>query len=139
MLCHIRDGSLALWKMRVPYCVPVNVYLCRLKTRSMQQPDKATFYQDVYSVVKEIPRGKVISYGEIARLIGWSQYSRMVGKAMSQVPAALKLPCHRVVNSNGRTVPGWIEQRILLEKEDVWFKGNGCVAMRRCAWHWEEF
>ena len=105
----------------------------------MQQPDKAIFYQDVYSVVKEIPRGKVISYGEIARLIGWAQHSRMVGKAMSQVPAALKLPCHRVVNSSGRTVPGWVEQRILLEEEGVLFKGNGCVDMKRCGWKWEEY
>jgi O-6-methylguanine DNA methyltransferase len=104
----------------------------------MFQPDKVSFYQDVYSVVKEIPRGKVISYGEIARLIGWEKYSRMAGKAMSQVPAALKLPCHRVVNSSGRTVPGWEEQRMLLEKEGVLFRANGCVDMKKCGWKWEE-
>ena len=98
---------------------------------------KETFYTDVYSIVKEIPRGKVISYGEIARLAGWSQHSRMVGKAMSQVPDTLKLPCHRVVNSAGRTVPNWVEQRRLLEKEGVLFKANGCVDMKKCAWKWE--
>ena len=104
----------------------------------MLQPDKETFYQDVYSVVKEIPCGKVISYGEIAHLIGWTKYSRMVGKAMSQIPAALKLPCHRVVNSSGRTVPDWPEQRMLLEEEGVLFKTNGCVDMKRCTWKWDE-
>ena len=103
----------------------------------MPQPHKETFYTDVYSIVKEIPRGKVISYGEIARLAGWPQHSRMVGKAMSQVPAALNLPCHRVVNSAGRTVPDWAEQRRLLEKEGVLFKANGCVDMKKCAWKWE--
>ena len=104
----------------------------------MLQPDKTSFYQDVYSVVKEIPRGKVISYGEIARLIGWGKYSRMVGKTMSQVSDTLKLPCHRVVNSSGRTVPGWEEHRILLEKEGVLFRANGCVDMKKCGWKWEE-
>ena len=99
--------------------------------------DKETFYKDVYSVVKEIPRGKVLSYGEIARLIGWPQHSRMVGKAMSQVPKALKLPCHRVVNSQGRTVPGWEEHQKLLEKEGIVFRGSGCVNMKKYAWDYQ--
>jgi len=102
----------------------------------MPRPDKKIFYQDVYSVVKEIPRGKVISYGEIACLIGWSNYSRMVGAAVSKAPATLQLPCHRVVNSSGRTAPDWEEQRILLEEEGVLFKANDCVDMKIFAWEW---
>ena len=107
------------------------------KITLMPRPHKEIFYKDVYSIVKEIPCGKVISYGEIARLAGWVQHSRMVGKAMSQVPVALKLPCHRVVNSTGRTVPDWAEQRQLLDEEGVLFKSNGCVDMKKCAWRWE--
>ena len=67
----------------------------------MLKINKEAFYKDVYSVVKEIPRGKVISYGEIARLIGCPQHARLVGKALSQVSPELNLPCHRVVNSQG--------------------------------------
>lgn len=100
----------------------------------MPTVDRERFYLDVYSVVKEIPKGKVLSYGGIARLIGWPYHSRMVGKAMSQIPAELQLPCHRVVNNQGRMVPHWPEQRELLEPEGVRFKSNGCVDMKQHAW-----
>ena len=103
----------------------------------MPTVDKEKFYQEVYSIVREIPRGKVISYGDIARLIGWPQHSRLVGRAMSQVPQALKLPCHRVVNSQGRTVPGWAEQPIRLKEEGVSFRENGSVNMKKHAWNYE--
>lgn len=96
--------------------------------------DKERFYKDVYSIVKEIPRGKVVSYGGIARLAGWPAHSRMVGKAMSVIPAELRLPCHRVVNNAGRLVPRWPQQRTLLEEEGVAFKANGCVDMKKCVW-----
>jgi len=92
------------------------------------------FRSDVYSVVKEIPEGKVITYGQIARLVGKPQCSRMVGQAMFHVPDEMDLPCHRVVNSQGRLAPGWDEQRILLEKENVTFKRNGCVNIDKHVW-----
>ena len=96
--------------------------------------DSNLFYQEVYSVVKEIPEGKVATYKQIAYLIGYAQYSRMVGRALSDVAKELCLPCHRVVNSCGRLVPLWTEQRNLLETEGVFFKSNGCVDMKRCQW-----
>ena len=71
-----------------------------------------TFCNEVYSVVREIPAGSVTTYGDIAALLGMPQYSRMVGRALRQVPAGLNLPCHRVVNAIGRLVPGWDEQRL---------------------------
>ena len=75
-----------------------------------------TFCNEVYSVVREIPAGSVTTYGDIAALLGMPQYSRMVGRALRQVPAGLNLPCHRVVNAIGRLVPGWDEQRRLMPK-----------------------
>ena len=75
-----------------------------------------------YSVVAAIPEGCVVTYGQIASLVGRPQCSRMVGQAMHNVPEELHLPCHRVVNSRGRLVPGWTEQRVLLENEGVRFK-----------------
>lgn len=100
--------------------------------------DKEAFFRDVYAVVAEIPPGRVISYGEIALLLGTPQYSRMVGRALRFVPHELHLPCHRVVNSQGRTAPGWVEQRELLMAEGVLFKSGGDVDMKRCKWQWEE-
>lgn len=89
-----------------------------------------TFCNEVYSVVREIPAGSVTTYGDIAALLGMPQYSRMVGRALRQVPAGLNLPCHRVVNAIGRLVPGWDEQRRLLDAEGVSFRKNGCVDLR---------
>jgi methylated-DNA-protein-cysteine methyltransferase-like protein len=93
------------------------------------------FYQDVYSIVAEIPFGRVLSYGQIARLAGKPQCSRMVGQAMFHAPEELHLPCHRVVNSQGRLAPSWIEQKSLLEAEGVHFKKNGMVDMERSQWN----
>ncbi|MCD8183415.1 MAG: MGMT family protein [Bacteroides sp.] len=96
--------------------------------------DKDTFQQEVYSVVAAIPAGRVVTYGQMAYLIGKPQCSRMVGNAMHHVPAELHLPCHRVVNSQGRLVPFWAEQRGLLEGEGVVFRRNGCVDMKASQW-----
>ena len=79
--------------------------------------DRAQFYKEVYSITKEIPYGNVFTYGKIAQLIGNPQYSRMVGQALSYAPKEEDLPCHRVVNSQGRLVPSWQKQKELLEKE----------------------
>lgn len=95
------------------------------------------FRQDVYEIVKCIPKGKVCSYGAIALLIGKSQASRMVGRVLKNAPNSIELPCHRVVNAMGRLVPGWNEQRQLLDNENVYFKTNGCVDMKRCLWDYE--
>mgnify|MGYP000217078741 CR=1 FL=1 len=59
---------------------------------------------------------------KIAQLIGNPQYSRMVGQALSYAPKEEDLPCHRVVNSQGRLVPSWQKQKELLEKEGITFK-----------------
>ena len=99
--------------------------------------DTSLFYQDVYSVVKEIPAGRVATYKQIAVLTGFPQHARLVGRALRNVPDALGLPCHRVVNHAGRTAPGWGQQRFLLEEEGVIFKDNGCVDMKKCQWDCE--
>lgn len=98
--------------------------------------DKDTFQQEVYNVVSAIPPGRVVTYGQIAYLVGRPQCSRMVGQAMHNVPQELDLPCHRVVNSQGRLAPCWDEQRILLEEEGVIFRQNGCVDMKVSQWEY---
>ena len=116
-------------------------------------PDRMTaeqarrFGEDVLDIVRQIPRGRVTTYGHIAALAGWPSHSRMVGRTLrhsfvpsvasdkrSSAPGAEELPCHRVVNKEGRTAPGWSRQRELLEEEGVRFKSNGHVDMRQYLW-----
>lgn len=92
------------------------------------------FRRGVYEVVSQIPPGKVSTYGAVALLMGAPQCSRMVGRALKDVPREMNLPCHRVVNAAGRTVPGWAEQTQRLLAEGVLFKSNGCVDLKQCLW-----
>lgn len=96
--------------------------------------DQDTFRQEVYNVVAAIPPGRVVTYGQIAYLIGKPQCSRMVGQALHNVPSGLHLPCHRVVNSQGRPAPCWDEQKTLLADEGVMLKKNGCIDMKKFQW-----
>jgi len=95
--------------------------------------DEDVIYQ-ILSVVDEIPEGKVASYGQIARLIGREQNSRLVGKVLSRADYYGDYPCHRVVNHAGRLAPHFTEQRELLIREGVGFKPNGCVDMEKYLW-----
>lgn len=61
----------------------------------------ATFFGDVYEVVKLVPSGRVTSYGAIAAYLGLKSSARMVGWAMNQTPQGEGIPAHRVVNRQG--------------------------------------
>ena len=99
------------------------------------RPEQArVFGEDVLNIVSQIPCGKVTTYGHIAALAGWPSHSRMVGRTLRYSPKAVDLPCHRVVNKEGRTAPGLSRQRALLEEEGVSFKANGHVDMQRNLW-----
>ena len=87
--------------------------------------------REVYALADSIPEGRVMSYGQIAELLGRPKNARLIGKIMSLADRYGDHPCHRVVNSAGRTVPGWHEQRALLEAEGVEFKANGNVDMKK--------
>lgn len=86
------------------------------------------FQEDVLSLVKRIPRGKVTTYGELAReLTGSARAARAVGQAVAKNPRPISVPCHRVVRSNG-DVGGYslgVAQKIkLLREEGVEIKGG---------------
>ncbi len=96
------------------------------------------FRHDVLNIVSQIPYGRVTTYGIIAAWAGWPSHSRMVGRTLRYTPGAEQQPCHRVVNKDGRTAPGWSHQRVLLESEGITFKSNGNVDMQRYLWEPEE-
>lgn len=90
------------------------------------------FNQAIYAIVAQIPRGRVATYGQLALMAGRPRAARQAGRAMYHAPP--NLPCHRVVNSTGRTAPGWAQQPELLREEGVTFRPNGCVDMRAHRW-----
>ena len=110
----------------------------------MNAAEARLFREAVVNIVGQIPCGKVTTYGHLAVLAGWPSHSRMVGRTLRYTPEptvadlrgkqCASLPCHRVVNAAGRTAPGWLRQRELLEAEGVTFKANGHVDMQRHLW-----
>lgn len=92
------------------------------------------FRDDVLNIVRQIPHGRVTTYGHIAAWAGWPSHSRMVGRTLRYAPEATDLPCHRVVNAAGRTAPGWSRQRMLLEAEGIVFKADGHADMKQFLW-----
>lgn len=95
--------------------------------------DESLIYE-ILSVVEEIPEGNVATYGQIARLIGRDKNSRLVGRVLSMSDYYGDYPCHRVVNHAGRLVPGWTDQKYLLEQEGVSFKNKNCVDLKKFQW-----
>ena len=73
--------------------------MVRLMPGKKNTTNEPNFFQDVYAVVKLIPKGRVTSYGAIAHYLGTKMSSRMVGWAMNGCPK--DVPAHRVVNRNG--------------------------------------
>lgn len=98
----------------------------------MQQSNRE-FHQKIYQLIACIPKGKVATYGQLALLAGRPRAARQAGRALHNAPPGL--PCHRVVNSTGRTAPGWQQQPRLLAQEGVAFLPSGRVNMRLHRWN----
>lgn len=98
------------------------------------------FFQQVYELVRQIPEGRVASYGQIARMLGKPRGARFVGFAMHSSPGmSAGVPCHRVVFKDGSLCEGFVfggpdEQRRMLEEEGVRFLPDGRVDMARFDW-----
>jgi methylated-DNA-protein-cysteine methyltransferase related protein len=92
-----------------------------------------SFPQRVYAIVRRVPRGRVITYGVIARLLGDPRHARQVGWAMAVAPVGV--PAQRVVNARGGVTGGHArERRKKLEAEGVVFTLDGRVDLERYLW-----
>ena len=104
--------------------------------RSRGTGDRSTLFGRVYALVRRIPRGRVASYGAIARALGVPRGARTVGWALSSCPP--DVPWHRVVNAQGkiswRPTGGYIMQRTLLRREGVRFSRAGRIDFAKFGW-----
>ncbi|OHU85411.1 MULTISPECIES: MGMT family protein [Pseudoalteromonas] len=96
------------------------------------------FKERVYTLIGSIPAGQVAAYGQLAKLAGFANQSRAVGRLLKNLPEQSSLPWHRVINSQGKiSFPEESEkhfqQRRLLESEGVFFKNNK-VSMKKYQW-----
>ena len=94
-------------------------------------------YQRIYQLVQLIPKGKVLTYGQIGHALGCS--ARQVGYAMASIPSQQDIPWQRVVNSQGLVSPrsnGFPDprQRIILKEEGIDFDEKGRIDFNRFLW-----
>jgi methylated-DNA-protein-cysteine methyltransferase-like protein len=100
-----------------------------------------SFFDQVYAVVRQIPPGKVASYGQVAALLGHPRAARTVGWALAALRENYEpdVPWQRVINSHGRVSIRNMEhapeeQQLLLEAEGVVFDQHGYVDWQRFGW-----
>ena len=96
-------------------------------------------YQKIYAVVCRIPKGRVATYGQVARLAGLGGAARQVGYALHRLEEDADVPWQRVINARGevsaRAEPEMEDvQRALLMAEGIAFKGNGQVDLGQFRW-----
>ncbi|CAM3970801.1 MULTISPECIES: MGMT family protein [Flavobacterium] len=104
-----------------------------------KESNKDNFFQRVYDVARQIPEGKVTSYGAIAKAIGAARSARMVGYAMNASHTMDDIPAHRVVNRNGLLTgkfhfDGTNLMQQLLESEGVKVVENKIVDFEKHFW-----
>lgn len=112
----------------------------KIKTIKPSGKKDENFFEQVFEVARQIPRGRVTSYGAIAECLGTKSSARMVGWAMNGCHhAKLKVPAHRVVNRNGMLTgkfhfspPEKMEK--LLKKEGIKVKNDQVVDFKKLFW-----
>ncbi len=98
-------------------------------------PESEGLYARIYRAVREVPRGRVASYGQIAERVGGCS-ARMIGYALAALPEGLDVPWYRIVNRRGEISLqlGADEQRERLEGEGIRFDANGRINLNVYGW-----
>lgn len=104
-----------------------------------KKPDSDNFFVRVYTVARQIPYGKVTSYGAIAKALGTGRSARMVGWAMNAAHSLEDVPAHRVVNRKGLLTgkhhfDGTNLMQQLLESEGIVVEDNQIVDFQKVFW-----
>lgn len=101
-----------------------NGHTYNLKSIPIDQSGFTPFQKNVYGVLKKVPKGKVVTYQDLAQAIGKKGASRAIGSAMRRNPIPLIIPCHRVIRSDGSlgnysAIGGTKTKELLLNFEDA--------------------
>jgi methylated-DNA-protein-cysteine methyltransferase related protein len=109
-----------------------------VKSRSSAAP-KATSHDKIFAVVRRIPRGRVSTYGAIARVAGLPRQARLVGYALHRLGGSTRLPWHRVINASGHISlsdanGAATTQRLRLIAEGVAIGSGGRISLARYGW-----
>ena len=97
-------------------------------------------YARIYAVVRRVPRGRVTTYGAVARIAGLPDHARQVGYALSALPLGTSVPWHRVINAQGKLSlervgsSSGTTQRIRLVSEGVVVGAGGRVSLAKFGW-----
>ena len=98
----------------------------------------SSFYIRAIEIIKKIPKGKVATYGQIAKFAGNPQGSRQIARILHSSSEKHELPWHRVINSKGRISlnpgDGYELQKMLLENEGIQFDENDRIDLSRFGW-----
>ncbi|MFN2637569.1 MAG: MGMT family protein [Gemmatimonadaceae bacterium] len=103
----------------------------------MKTATEESVHARIRAVVSRIPRGRVATYGQIARLAGLPGQARLVGYALHALPRGSMIPWHRVINARGQiTTPAGSDtmQRRLLETENIRFGTDNRVNLDTFLW-----
>ncbi len=114
----------------------------RPRDRTRKTSDRGDYRERVYKLVRQIPRGRVMTYGQLAYILGEGYTPRTVGFVMHGADER-KTPWHRVINSQGRCSTGRIvlpsdKQQRMLEREGVEFDASGRCDLETYLWHPDE-
>jgi len=107
----------------------------------MKPSAASPLYPRIYALVRQVPAGRVTTYGRLAGLVGTT--ARTVGFAMAALPAGHDVPWQRVINSQGKVSPradgdGKLIQRLLLEAEGVRFDDRERVDLAEFGWEFPD-
>ena len=96
-------------------------------------------FERIYNVVCKIPKGNVATYGQVATLAGNPRWARVVGYALHNNPAPGVIPCHRVVNREGKTADAFVfgggeVQKQMLIDEGIVFEKDGTIDLKKFGW-----
>ncbi|MBL4828639.1 MAG: MGMT family protein [Aliivibrio sp.] len=95
------------------------------------------FELQIFAAIHQIPKGKVATYGDIAKLAGFANYARQVGKVLSRLPSDTKLPWFRVINARGYislTDHCFFRQKDKLSEDGIEVSDEGEIDLKRYRW-----
>lgn len=100
--------------------------------------ERQTFAEQVYAIIAAIPKGKVVTYGQIAQMAGMPTYIRQVCFILRHLPNDSKLPCHRIINSQGRLSvknDTYMRYKQRLIAEGIVFNQRDKIDLHKFGWH----